>query len=149
MSSVIVFPSTPDHEKVWGNLGGPPSKAKYVPGCCARAWWSVKPGVIRPRTVRPSALVENGRGAGGAERRPRSLRGENSEGDAYGRLRRETKPRSSTVPKTAERLRKPESGTGVGLGQPASYGAWSDDVVKRCGNPGKSSPVERPAVWRK
>jgi hypothetical protein len=31
MSSVIVFPSTPDHVKVWGNLGGPPSKAKYVP----------------------------------------------------------------------------------------------------------------------
>jgi hypothetical protein len=25
----LEFPSTPGHEKPWGNLGGPPPKAKY------------------------------------------------------------------------------------------------------------------------
>ncbi len=25
------IPSTPEHEKFWRNLGGPPSKAKYKP----------------------------------------------------------------------------------------------------------------------
>jgi len=44
------------------------SSPREDPGCCARVWWSVKPG-DRPRAARSSTPVENGTGAGGAERR--------------------------------------------------------------------------------
>jgi len=45
----------------------------WEPCFCAQAWWSVKSGVIRDRTVRHGTWVENGRGASGVERRPRFL----------------------------------------------------------------------------
>jgi hypothetical protein len=47
---------------------------------------------------------------------------------------------------TAERLRKPESGTEVGLGRPASYGARTRDVVERLRKP-QGSRVQ-PRGWR-
>jgi hypothetical protein len=47
---------------------------------------------------------------------------------------------------TAERLRKPESGTEVGLGRPASHGARTRDVVERLRKP-QGSRVQ-PRGWR-
>jgi hypothetical protein len=79
-----------------------------------KAWTSGKPATTRSRAVRFGTVVDNYRGASGLERGAHSLRGENSEGGIPGTVAARNKVANpEACQETAERLGKPESGTGV------------------------------------
>jgi hypothetical protein len=50
-------------------------------------------------------------------------------------LRHEIRPRNPGVAKTAERLRKPESGSEAGVNEPSHYGARQGDAVEGARKP--------------
>lgn len=84
---------------------------------------SAKPAVTRPWSSRLSTSVDDGKGASGPERGARFLRGEDSEGRNPRNGCGMQQGREARVgQETAERLRKPVSGTEVGLDNPPHMG---------------------------
>jgi hypothetical protein len=96
----------------------------------SKAWESVKPRVIRSPETRSAARWITAREPVASRGAHDLHEGKALKGAVQERLRHEGRPWNSICAKTAERLRKPESGPVVRLDNSSHEGSWIEDAVE-------------------